>query len=122
MHSFNSTPREPPQSSMHSPSIPSAPYQSNMPSFRPSAPPQSSMQSRATPSASYQSSKPSFKPNAPSQAKTSLTTQFTPSQTRMHQTSPNVTPHAKTKSTFIHSYTQQHSSIQATPHQSSSTT
>ena len=107
---------------MHSPSTPSAPYQSSMPSFRPGAPPQSSMQSRATPSAPYQSSKPNFRPNAPSQAKTSSTTQFAPSQTRMHQSSPNVTPDAKTKSTFIHSYTQQHSSIQATPHQLSSTT
>ncbi|KAK9984522.1 hypothetical protein SO802_034047 [Lithocarpus litseifolius] len=41
MHSFSSTPSAPPQSSMHSPSMPSAPYLSSKPSFRPGAPHQS---------------------------------------------------------------------------------
>ena len=104
MHSFSSSPSAPSQSSMHSPSTPSTPYQSSMPSFRPSA---------------------------PSQAKTSSATQFAPSQTRIHQSNPNVTPHARTSSsnpfqasisTFIHSYTQQHSSTQAEPHQLGNTT
>nr|POE60181.1 hypothetical protein CFP56_25382 [Quercus suber] len=40
----------------------------------------------------------------------------------MHQSIPNVTPHAKTRSISKLSYTQQHSSTQAAPHQSSSTT
>ena len=74
---------------------------------------------------------PSFRPGAPSQAKASSATQFAPSQTRMHQSSPSVTLYAKTsssnpfqasRSTFIHSYTQQHSSTPGAPHQSSSTT
>ena len=117
MHSFNSTP--------------CAPYQSSMPSFRPGAPPQSSMHSPATPSALYQSSKPNFRLGAPSQAKTRSATQFAPSKTRMHQSSPNVTPYARTsssnpfqasKNTFIHSHIQQHSSTLAAPHQSGSTT
>ena len=82
-------------------------------SSTPAAPPQSSMHSRATPSAPRQSSKPSFRPGAPSHAKTSSATQFASSQT-----SPNVTPHARTRST----YTQQHSSTEAAPHQSGSTT
>ena len=102
-----------------------------MPSFKPSASSQSSMHSLATLSATYQSSKSSFKPGAPFQAKTSLTIQFAPSQTKMHQSNPNVTPYARTsssnpfqaiRSTFIHSYTQQHSCTLATPHLSGSTT
>ena len=89
------------------------------------------MHSASTPSAPYQSSMPSFRLGPPSQAKTSLTTQIAPFQTRMHQCSPSVTPHAKTSSSnpfqasrsiFIHSYTRQHSSTPTTPHQSDSTT
>nr|POE44831.1 hypothetical protein CFP56_75991 [Quercus suber] len=87
----------------------SASSKANMHSFSstPSAPPQSSMHGRAT-------------PTAPSQGKTSSATQFAPSQTMMHQSSPTVTPHARTRSTFIHS--QQHTSTEAAPHQSGSTT
>ena len=130
MHSFSSSLNAPSQSSMHSPSTPSTPYQSSMPSFRPSAPPQSSMPN-FRPNAPYQSSKLSFRPSAPSQAKTSSATQFAPSQTRIHQSNPNVTPYARTSSsnpfqasisTFIHSYTQQHSSTQVEPHQLGNTT
>ena len=99
MHSFSSTPSAPPQFSMYSLSTLSAPYQSSMPSFKPGAPPQSNMHNRATPSAPYQSSMPNFRLGAPFQAKTSSATQFAPSQTRIHQSYPNVTPHARTKNT-----------------------
>nr|POE81072.1 hypothetical protein CFP56_61672 [Quercus suber] len=50
-------------------------------SSTPSAPPQSSMHGRAT-------------PTAPSQGKTSSATQFAPSQTMMHQSSPNANMHS----------------------------
>ena len=77
-----------------------------------------------TPSAPYQSNMHSFRPGAPSKARTTLSTQFAPYQTNMHQSSPSATPHARTslsnpfqanRSTFIHSYTHQHSSISSAP-------
>ena len=110
---------------------PSAPSQAKTRSATQFAPSQSSMHSPSTSSAPYQSNMPSFRPGAPSQAKTSSATQFAPSQTKMHQFSPSVTPHARTssfnlfqasRSTFIHSYTQQHNFTPAAPHQSGSTT
>nr|POF24599.1 hypothetical protein CFP56_76387 [Quercus suber] len=71
-------------------------------------------------STSNKASMHSFKPGAPSQAKTSSATQFAPSQTRMHQSSPNVTTYVRTSSS--NPYTQQHSSTPAAPHQLGSTT
>nr|POE55531.1 hypothetical protein CFP56_65385 [Quercus suber] len=98
------------KSSMQSRATPSAPPPSAPPQSSMHSTSQSSLQSRATPSAPPQSSMHSpATPSAPSQAKTSSATQ-------------NVTPNARTRSTFIHSYTQQHSSTQAAPYQSGSTT
>ena len=67
------------------------------------------MHSPSTPSSPYQ-----FKLGSPSQSRIGSATHFAPYQTSMLQSN----PFEASRATFIHSYTQQHSSTLNAPHQS----